>query len=92
MQPNGSLLAETSTGRLCQPDPLPEKVCNIELALFRARSAFEAGWQLEPAEIMTLVGTGTWPSDHPARDLAPETEDEIDDIPLYFGDRYSDVA
>jgi len=62
----------------------------IELALFHARAALEAGWQLTPAEILTLVGPGAWHDDGATagvHESVPETEDEIDDIPRFFGER-----
>ncbi len=61
----------------------------VELALFRAREALEAGWQLTPDEAVALVGaksnyagqySGPWSQSE------AECEDEVADIPLYFGE------
>jgi hypothetical protein len=62
----------------------------MEVALFRAREALLAGWHLTPEEAMNLVGPKAWHGDSltpSLQNLAGEREDEIEDIPLYFGDR-----
>ena len=90
MQLNGSTLLTGCSGRLCQPDPSPATVGLIEQALFHARAALEAGWQLTPTEIFTFVGPGAWRDDDASAGVhegAPETEDEIDEIPEFFGER-----
>jgi len=90
MQLNGSNLLTGCSGRLCQPAPSQATFGLIELALFHARAALEAGWQLTPTEIISLVGPGAWHDDSPSpgvHESAPETEDEIDEIPEFFGER-----
>jgi len=90
MQLNGSALLTGCSGRLCQPAPSQVTLGLIELALFHSRAALEAGWQLTPAEILTLVGPGAWHDDSATagvHESGPETEDEIDDIPRFFGER-----
>ncbi|MFA5264114.1 MAG: hypothetical protein WC378_09810 [Opitutaceae bacterium] len=62
----------------------------VELAIFRAREALEAGWQLSPEEAIALVGPKAWRrNSNPvsARLNLVESEDEAEDIALYFGDR-----
>jgi hypothetical protein len=90
MQLNGSTLLTGCSGRLFQPDSSPATFGLIEQALFHARAALEAGWQLTPAEIFTFVGPGAWRDDGASagvHESAPETEDEIDEIPEFFGER-----
>ncbi len=61
----------------------------MELALFRAREALLAGWHLTPDEAMALVGPKAWKAPGnkgPSSDFTGETEDEVDDIPLYFSE------
>jgi hypothetical protein len=90
MQLNGSTLLTGCSGRLCQPAPSQATRGLIELALFHARAALEAGWQLTPAEILTLVGPGAWHDNSASagvHESVPETEDEIDEIPEFFGER-----
>jgi hypothetical protein len=90
MQLNGSTLLTGCSGRLCQSDPASATFGFIEQALFHARAALDAGWQLTPNEIVTLVGPGAWGADNASsgtHESAPETEDEIDEIPEFFGDR-----
>ena len=90
MQLNGSNLLTGCSGRLCQPAPSQATFGLIELALFHARAALEAGWQLTPTEIISLVGPGAWHDDSASpgvHESAPETEDEIDEIPEFFGER-----
>jgi hypothetical protein len=90
MQLNGSNLLTGCSGRLCQPAPSQATLGLIELALFHARAALEAGWQLTPTEIISLVGPGAWHDDSTCvgvHESAPETEDEIDEIPEFFGER-----
>lgn len=89
MQPHGLLLAEKCSVRLSQPDPLPDSYVSVEQALFRARIAIDAGWQLTPDEVMTLVGADAWRGDGlsaTSQEFAPELEDEIDDIARFFGE------
>ena len=62
----------------------------IELALFRAREVFEAGWRLTPDEAVALVGGSSESNDSgrgPWQGTVSEFEDEVSDIPLYFGER-----
>ena len=90
MQLNGSTLLAGGSGRLCQPIPSSASFGLIEEALFHARLALEAGWQLTPAEIVALVGPGAWHDDSASAGIhesIPETEDEIDEIPEFFGER-----
>jgi hypothetical protein len=90
MQPNGSILLEKYSGRLCPTAPSPVTFGFIEKSLFHARAALDAGWQLTPNEIVTLVGPAAWGVDDAAsgtHESALETEDEIDEIPEFFGDR-----
>jgi hypothetical protein len=90
MQLNGSTLLTGCSGRLCQSDPVPTTFGFVEQALFHARAALDAGWQLTPNEIVTLVGPGAWDAaaaSSGTHESAPETEDEIDEIPEFFGDR-----
>ena len=90
MQLNGSTLLAGCSGRLCQPGPSSASFGLIEQAIFHARAALEAGWQLTPTEIFTLVGPGAWHDDSASagtHESAPETEDEIDEIPEFFGER-----
>jgi len=90
MQLNGSTLLKGFPGRLCQPDPALANFGLIEQALFHARTALDAGWQLTPAEIIALVGPKAWRADSESsgtHESAPETEDEIDEIPEFFGER-----
>ncbi len=61
----------------------------VELAIFRAKEAFEAGWQLSPEEALALVGPNAWrdcSNTTSSRMSLIEAEDEIEDIALYFGD------
>ena len=90
MQPNRSILLEEFSGRLCPSAPSAATFGFVEQALFHARAALDAGWQLTPTEIVTLVGPGAWGADNASsgtHESAPETEDEIDEIPEFFGDR-----
>ncbi|HTZ20116.1 MAG TPA: hypothetical protein VMC06_04470 [Opitutaceae bacterium] len=90
MTPNGSLLSEKFPGRLCRPIPSLDFLGSVEQAIFHARAALEAGWQLTPKEIVLLVGPGAWRDDRTSsgvHESGPETEDEIDEIPRFFGER-----
>ena len=90
MQLNGSTLLAGCSGRLCEPVPASDSFGLIEQAIFHARAALEAGWQLTPKEIVTLVGPGAWHDDSASagtHESLPETEDEIDEIPEFFGER-----
>ncbi len=72
-----------------QSDLFLTPACGIELALLRARPAFDAGWQLTPSEALTLFGEDTAAS-FPTPGSLVETEDEIEDIPGYFSARFDD--
>ena len=90
MQLNGSTLLAGCSGQLGQPGHLPATFGLVEQALFHARLALDAGWQLTPKEVVALVGPGAWRDDSVAsgtHETAPESEDEIDEIPLFFGER-----
>jgi len=89
MQPNGSIFLGGDSGRLYQPNPLSESNGPVEQALYRARVAFDAGWQLTPSEVVALVDKGNWPDFHTAchiREAVPDTEDDLSEIPLYFSE------
>jgi hypothetical protein len=66
-----------------------ESYDGVELALFRAKEALEAGWHLSAEEAIALVGPRAWrgnPNSVSSRMNSLEVEDEAEDIALYFGD------
>jgi hypothetical protein len=73
-------------------DPLQEcpafvPLQGVELALFRARPAFDAGWQLTPEEALSLMGgSPQYPvSTHNMRPC-DEIEDDAEDLAFEFGE------
>lgn len=57
----------------------------VELALFRSREAFEAGWRLSPEEACAFAFHPRQQADQ-SRIWAPDDEDEASETALGFGD------
>lgn len=90
MQTSSILLQADFSGRLIpQPDLSLSSIQGVERAIFRAREALEAGWQLSSDEAMMLFGRASEPAPEHAFPMADE--DEIDSLADYFGERTSEL-
>lgn len=59
----------------------------VELALFRARQALLDGWHFTPEEAMAYTGSCSYENSRSANtQTRAEAEDEVEDLPLYFGE------
>lgn len=92
MQLHGhSLHHKSAVGRVCNPNPSPETLRGIELAIFRAESALQAGRLLTPGEAVALAGPSARGKDtlySIARDAAWETNGDLEDILCHLDDRF----
>ena len=92
MQLHGhSIRRKSIIGRVCNPNPSPETLRGIQLAIFRAESALQAGRLLTPGEAAAPAGPDARGKDtlySIARDAAWETNGDLEDILYHLDERF----